>query len=56
MVCLIPSQSVSSAGTPCITEINRICLVLFGMNNRIFGPESAAIDELKDEAEKLAEA
>jgi hypothetical protein len=29
-----------------ITEMNRICLVLFDMNNRKFGPYLAATDKI----------
>jgi hypothetical protein len=29
-----------------MNEMNRICLVLFAMNNRIFGPYLAAIDRI----------
>jgi hypothetical protein len=29
-----------------ITEMNRTCLVLYDMNNRIFGPYLAAIDRI----------
>jgi hypothetical protein len=40
------ARATVEAGTVLFTEINRICLVLFDANNRMFGPYLAAINRI----------